>query len=334
MRKKLLILVLVSVFLLSFLLTGCANNKEKLHIIFLGDSIGEGIAGMRPVSERERDAYYGVIGVRNGYDFKNRAISGSRSRDLLAYIQEEDNGIRMTQSLIRTADIVHVSILGNDLLLSDIGRLITSVANDDYTHINSIVEAAESNIAQIVEIIKEYNPDALFIIQTVYNPITENNTLITPSSRTALAELGIYPDQYRALAGDIVMMVNDVVHNYLAAHPGTFYIADGYAEFERIYQENPVRGKALIFVDDAHPSSEGHGVMADINQTILEQTGYANAKSALKNYKEMRIAQLERLYSETVDVKAMTKRINKAKSCAEITEMYYSAIADKMPDYY
>ena len=55
----------------------CGLRPEgKIHIVFLGDSIAEGIAGMRPVSERERDAYYGVLGIRNGYDFKNRAISG------------------------------------------------------------------------------------------------------------------------------------------------------------------------------------------------------------------------------------------------------------------
>lgn len=333
MRRKLLVLILVPVFLLSFLLVGC-NEKEKVHVIFLGDSIGEGIAGMRPVSERERDAYYGVLGIRNGYDFKNRAISGSKSGDLLAYIQREDEGIRMTQSLIRTADIIHVSILGNDLLLSDIGRLITSVANNDYKHINSIVSNAESNIAQIVEILKGYNSDALLIIQTVYNPIYEGNTLISEQSRAALAELGIYEDQYRELAGNIVEMVNAVVHDYLEAHPGAFYIADGYKAFDDIYNEDPVRGKKLIFVDDAHPSAEGHGIMADINQTILEETGYANARTALKNYKEMRIAQLERLYSDTVDVKAVSKTINKAKSCAEITEIYFSAIYEKLPDYY
>lgn len=76
MKKKLLVFLLIAVFVLPFSLMGC-NKAEKLHILTLGDSIAEGIAGMRPVSERERDAYYGIIGIRNGYDFKNRGISGS-----------------------------------------------------------------------------------------------------------------------------------------------------------------------------------------------------------------------------------------------------------------
>lgn len=333
MKNKLVVLILLSALVLTFALTGCAA-KEKLHIVFLGDSIAEGIAGIRPVSERERDAYYGIIGERNGYDFKNRAVSGSRSRDLLARLKREDEGVRMTQSLLRSADIIHVSILGNDLLLSDIGKLITSAATGDTSLIDSIVATAQSNIDQIVAILKEYNPDALLIFQTVYNPVFESSTLITPSSRIALEQLGILPAQYRELAGDIVKQVNATVHNYLEANPDTFYIADGYAEFDRIYNENPERGKALIFVDDAHPSAEGHGVMADMNQAILERADYANHKTAVKNYKQMRIKQLERMYSDTVNVKGVSKQIKKAKSCEQITEIYFAAIKDKMPKYY
>lgn len=333
MRKRILILLLLAALILPTVLAGCAR-KEKIHIVFLGDSIAEGIAGMRPVSERERDAYYGVLGIRNGYDFKNRAISGSRSRDLLRRLKEEDKGIRMAQTLVRTADIVHVSILGNDLLLADIGRLITSTAAGDYTYINEIVATAATNIAGIVETIKDYNPDALFIIQLVYNPIFENSTLITAKARADLEELDVYPEDYRRLADELVSMVNKVVYDYLDEHPGAFYIVDMQKEYNRILAENPERGKAMIFVDDAHPSSEGHAVMADMNQKILEATGYANPKTALKNYKKMRIEQLNRLYSETVNVKSVKKQINKAKSCEEVTEIYYAAIKDKMPDYY
>lgn len=333
MRKKLLIFLLIAVIAMPLMLTAC-NNKDKVHILTLGDSIAEGIAGMRPVSERERDAYYGIIGIRNGYDFKNRGISGSKSKDLLALIQEEDNGVRMTQTLIRTADIIHISILGNDLLLADIGKLITSVASGDNTEIDKIANTARTNVGQIIEILKAANPDAVMFFQTVYNPVTENSTLITPSSRAALAELGIQPSQYRELSNSIVSKVNAVVHEYLAAHPGAFHLIDGQAEFNRIYNENTGRGKDLVFVDDAHPSAEGHAIFADMAQAKLEEIGLANRKQALKKYKEMRIEQLNRMYTATVDVRAVKKKINKAKSCAEITEIYFDAIEDKMPDYY
>lgn len=240
----------------------------------------------------------------------------------------------MTQSLIRTADIIHVSILGNDLLLADIGKLITTVAKGDNSQINKIVETARTNIGQIFPILKAANPDATIFFQTVYNPVFENSTLISQSAREDLAEIGIYPADYRELANNCVSMVNAVVHEYLAANPGAFHLIDGQAEFDRIYKENPERGKDLIFVDDAHPSAEGHGVFADMAQAKLEELGLANHRQALKKYKEMRIAQLERMYTATVDVKAVKKQINKAKSCAQITEIYFDAIEDKMPDYY
>lgn len=82
-----------------------------------------------------------------------------------------------------------------------------------------------------------------------------------------------------------------------------------------------------------HPSSEGHAVLADLTQAKLEELGLANKKTALKNYREMRISQLERLYSDVVDVRSYKKQINKAKSCAEVSEIYYNAIAGKMPNY-
>lgn len=228
MKKKLLILLLIIVIAAPLLLIGC-QEKEKLHILTLGDSIAEGIAGMRPVSERERDAYYGVIGIRNGYDFKNRAISGSKTAALLNLIQQEDTGVKMTQSLIRSADIIHVSILGNDLLLSDLGAIIVAAANDNYDNLNAILDTATRNFAQIVETLKGYNSTAVYFFQTVYNPVFGKTILINEKAEAALAEKGIYEDQYRALTDGILTKLNKIVHDYLAAHPGAYYIMDGQA---------------------------------------------------------------------------------------------------------
>ncbi|MFA5449124.1 MAG: SGNH/GDSL hydrolase family protein [Clostridia bacterium] len=335
MKKKILILILILSLAASFLLTACNDNKseDKLRIIFLGDSVGEGVAGMAPISERERDAYFGSVSLRNGYEFRNRAISGSRSRQLLDYIQVEDEGIWMTQSLIRSADVIHVSILGNDIMLSDISEMVTGLVKDDEVLLNKVIDTARDNIAEIVRILKEYNPDAILIIQTVYNPIFGKNILITPDAEVELAELGIGEDGYRALASEIIVRVNAVIHQYLALHPGAFHIVDGFAEYDRIYREDPERGRDLIFVDDAHPSSEGHGVLADLNQTLFEELGLADAKSALKKYKSMRIEQLERIYSKRIDVRAAKREINRAKTKEEVTELYYDLIDGILPNY-
>lgn len=333
MKKKAIIFLLIFILALPFTLAGC-GNKEKLKIVFLGDSIGEGIAGMRPVSERERDAYYGIIGARNGYDFKNRAISGSRSGNLLSYIKKPDDGVRMTQSLIRSADIIHVSILGNDLLLANLAMMISTIAVEDYSYIQDIADSAHNNIAEIVTILKEYNPRAVLFMQPVYNPIFADSSLITLSQRAELAEHNIYPSQYRQLLGVAVSMVNASMHAYLKEHPGSYYILDAYAKFDEVFAEDEELGKHLIFVDAVHPSAEGHAVMADLMQDKLEELGLANVKFALANYKKMRIAQLDRLYRSSFDIKPIKQQIRKASSCSEVTSIYFDAIRDEMPDYF
>lgn len=332
MKKKLLAIILIALLTMPFLLIGC-TQKEKLHIVFLGDSIGEGIAGIRPVSERERDAYYGIVGERNGYDFKNRAISGSRSRNLLSYIKKPDDGVRMTQSLLRSADIIHISILGNDLLLSNLARIISTVAVNDFSYVQEIADEAHTNIAEIVAVIKDYNPTAVLMMQPVYNPIYTDTTLITEGQRAELAGHNIYPNQYREILGVAVTMVNAAMHDYLDEHPGSFYIIDAQAEFDRVFAIDEELGKQLIFVDAAHPSAQGHAVMADMIQAQLEELGLANGKTALAKYKKMRILQLERLYKNAFDIKPVRQQIKKADSCSEVSTIYFDAIRGQMPDY-
>lgn len=331
--KKLLLLMLILIFMASFMLTGC-NKDEPLKIVFLGDSIAEALAGMTPISERDNYGYYSLIGRRNGYIFKNRAISGYKSQGLLDIIkQQEDTDARMLRTLLTTSDIIHISILGNDLLLSNLGEIIYSAAQNNFDKINGIIAEAEDNFAEIVSVLKGYNPDAVIMFQTVYNPVFTDSILITAETRVKLEALGIYETQHRELAGNILAMLNGVIHNYLAEHPGAFYIIDACAEFERIYQADPERGKALIFTDYVHPSSEGHAVMADLIQAKLEELKLASKKPAVKKYREIKIEQLERMYKDTVNVKAVKRQLKKADTCEEITEIYFRAIRDKMPAY-
>jgi len=332
MRKKLIVFMLILIVAASFLFTGC--NKEPLKIVFLGDSISEGIAGMSPLSERDRYAYYGVLGEINGYEFKNRAVSGSMTKDLLAYIQQEDNDARLVRTNIAEADIIQISILGNDLLLNDMGKMIIDTANEDFEYLDSIIDTARANIASIVAELKSLNSDGVIFFQNVYNPIFEDSMLVNVQSRAALSEMDIQPSEYRELGAVILSKLNGVLTEYLEEHPGAFYIIDSYAEFDRIYKEDAERGKALVFSDDIHPSVEGHAVLSDINQAKLEELNLADKKSAVKLYKELRIEQLERMFGDSVDVKAVKKQINNAESCPEITEIYFDAIRGKTPIYY
>ncbi len=333
MIKKLIVFVLVAVFAISVGVVSVGCDKEPLLIVYLGDSIGEGIAGVSPVSERERYAYYGILGIRNEYEFRNRAVSGHQTTDLLEIIRREDTDVKMIRTLLTDADIIHVSILGNDLLLNDLGKLIVTVANNDYSALDAILDRSRANFAEIVTILRGYNPKATLMFQNVYNPVFLDCDLISAGVRATLDGMDISESEYRSYGGIILDRLNDIISDYLEQNPGAYYIIDARAEFERIYQEDPSRGERLVFVDSIHPSNEGHAVIADLIQTKLESLKLAKQKTAVKNYKELRKEQLQRLYGSSVDVGSVSAQIDSAKNCADITKIYFEAIQNHLPEY-
>ncbi|HHU42790.1 MAG: SGNH/GDSL hydrolase family protein [Bacillota bacterium] len=327
----LIVFVLLSIAIFSFAAVG--YHQRPTTILFLGDSIAEGIAGMSPISERERYAYYAVVGTRNNYKFINQAVSGSRSRDLLKRIKREDTDVKISRTRIQQADIIHVSILGNDLLLNDLGEIIIKAAQEDFTIIDNIVANSSQIFAEIVWCLKALNPNATLFFQNVYNPIFEDSWLITQSARNQLDALGIEPSQYRELAGILLIKLNGIMSDYLKENPDAFYLMDAFSEFDRLYQEDPEWGRDLISVDCVHPSFAGHAVLADMTQAKLEEIGLAKPQKALKNYKEMKKEQLNRLYKDELDVNTASVLIDKAKSCPEVTKTYFQAIKGKLPSY-
>lgn len=340
MKNKRFILVLILAVCItasSFLLTGC-NNDDPLLIVYLGDSIAEGIIGPTVLTERENNAYYGIIGIRNEYTFKNRAISGHMSKDLLEYIKLEDKGAQMTNSYLKMADVIHVSILGNDFLLNDVSKLLLDIVFDnDFSNIDAILTNSVANFAEIVSVLRSYNPNAVIFFQCVYNPLFVGSPIMNEKTRLLLEEKGVSVEETRECANEMLKRLNAIIKDYLAAHPGAFYVLDAQEEFDRIYKEDIVRGKNLIYTDGVHPSSEGHAVLADLTQEKLEELNLADGKQALANYKKMRKEQLERLYgykNSPLNVKAAKKRIDKAKSCKEVTKVYFEEINGITPVYY
>lgn len=104
------------------------EQTSQQHILFLGDSIAEGIAGPAPLESRENYAYFGILGQINGYTYNNRAISGNQTGEFLSYISREDQDAYRTNTLIREADIICISIGGNDLLFSNFPHMIYEFA--------------------------------------------------------------------------------------------------------------------------------------------------------------------------------------------------------------
>ena len=343
MRRKFIAAALVIVMLACCVavLAACNDDKavEKTEIVYLGDSIAEGILGASPLGLRHEYAYANVLGRRNDLTYYNHSVSGHLTKDLRAILENEDLDYDMARGLllhVSEADIIHVSILGNDLLQSmNMNDVVLEAAQGKYDIINGIAATASENIAVIVDRLKELNPDALIIFQNVYNPLSEKSTLVNEPTRATLsAEYRIEEGDLRELGSGILDRLNGVLDNYLKDHPGAFVIADARSEFDRIFEEDYERGKGLIYPDYIHPSNEGHAVLADLTQGILEERGLVDGKKAIAEYKTMRKNVLANYFAESgADVAAATAAIDAAADCAAVTKAFFAATKGFTPAY-
>ena len=160
--KKLtaILLSLVMIFGI-FAVNGYAENEKKFYLV-LGDSIayGSGISN-------SREACYGkIVADTNGYDYANHSVPGHTTTNLINRLKDET-----VISDLKKADIISISIGGNDFLMSNlIGLMFDSIVLDDHTEYDKIAEGFYTNLCEIVEIINSHNTDAVILMQTLYNP--------------------------------------------------------------------------------------------------------------------------------------------------------------------
>ena len=366
MKRKVLLTLLVLVMTACCVATLVACNddpvpSDKKEIVYLGDSIAEGILGASPLGLRQEYAYANVLGRRNDYVYYNHSVSGHLTKDLLAILQNEldYDGARALLLHVSEADVIHISILGNDVLQdrkdgafeSDpvtMHNIILEAAKGEYTSIDRVLNGytagdvttvgSVENIKGIVDALKRLNPDALIIFQSVYNPIMDVDTpLIKQETRDALTEAGfkITLDSLHYLGDLLIERLNSALTTVLATegYEDSFVIADGHAAFNEVYNADRSRAERLIYPDGIHPSNEGHAVLADLTQGILEEKGLAKASSALAGYKVMRKNVLADYFAEQTDVAAVSAEIDAAATCAEITEIFFDATQGLKADY-
>lgn len=387
MAKKSLALLVCIAMIASFacVLSAC-NEQPSQKIVYLGDSIAEAVLGASPLNEREYYGYYALVGKTNNFEYINRSVSGHKTSQLLNKITTDDdhNALRVTTH-IKSANILHVSILGNDMLQDDLGALILEQARYEEAEAkeagsgsmpkrDGIIRSengSANNIKAIVARLRELNPTAVIIFQTVYNPVHINTSLIhsgkTSASKGAKdilhSDYGYYANaatdadgnlrygdngklvyaseelmnadeaKLRELCDKVLADLNNSVRDYVAAHQGeNIYIADATKAFGDIWAANPVRGRKLIYPDDVHPSNEGHAVMYGVTQQLLGELGLIDSAKALKAYKQLRREQFDRLFPNG-DKKAAEKAINGASDYDGVTNAYFRATDGLLPSY-
>ncbi len=342
MGKKsfvLLLSIIMLAFSASLFLSGCGVQMENdgyvKTMVFLGDSITEGFLGSSPLSERDSYAFYAVIGRSNNYRYIESAVSGETVKHMYNHLTGTITADLERQYWVSTADIVHISILGNDMLGGNIADTAKAAAQGDFTRIDSVLLNAAEYFALSIDRIKELNPNVKILVNTLYNPIDAGTNMLTTEDLNEIITLGGGETSVvRNVGTELLNRVNGVIYDYLAAHPGAYDIVDVYTAFNNIYLANYDEGVSLFFGDWLHPSNKGHAVIADTLQTKLIELGLADNDFALPRYKVLRTEQLERLYSNTTaDVKSAIKAIKKADSFSEVSNDYFNAIKGIIPDY-
>lgn len=233
--KKILSVLLAALMIFSFCVPAFAA-EEKLSFLSLGDSIAAGYGLINP----NKQAYGAIVSNTNGYNFKNDAISGHTTQAMLNRISQ-----KRVVADIENADIICVSIGGNNFLMNNLPGLINdALVNNDYSEFDAIAENYYVDLGTIMDTLKELNPDATILLQTLYNPMYVSDDLRMV---------------YQAGADRL----NAVMRNYLADHEGAYTLVEVGAAFGE--------DETLIASDYIHPNSKGHVLIAKtVLQTLSE----------------------------------------------------------------
>lgn len=267
MKKRLISLCMVLVLCLSLLpVTVLAASNSY---VALGDSIttGYGLGS-------EEQSFAKIVAEKNGYTLNDDlATDGATSGDLLGVV---------TDQALKNADLITITIGGNDLMNALYGYLAAESGKDvdtikamltggtaDITALGQLVpllsgfadsneaKAAVStftaNLTAIVGAVKQANPDVTLLVTTQYNPYSylakTYGSMVTQAQTISAA------------FDEGVSALNAAIRQAVGSN-GT--VVDVYDAFEDAVAENqnPCNPSALPLNLDFHPNTYGHGLIA------------------------------------------------------------------------
>ncbi len=239
MKKALSVFLSVSLLLSCFVFTAAAD--ETTDYLVLGDSIAYGSGLSNPV-----EAVYGkIVADTHGFNYTNYSVPGHTTSNLLARLEKEE-----VIAALKEAEIISISIGGNNFLMSDlIGLMADALIKSDYSEMDSIAEGFYTEFSEIMDVINEHNPDAIVLMQTLYNPQS---------------------GKIRPVYGEGQKRLNEMVNKYNEEHPGEIIIVEV--------------GEALgedmdcFAADDIHPSAKGNRLIAEEILKTLSENNIAEYK--------------------------------------------------------
>ncbi len=249
------------------------NTPFKMTV--LGDSIaaGYGLEGY----ERENEPCYNTAsyanklaekyGLKADSNYYNDAVSGATTADLLNLLSDTK-----VTSHVKNSDTILISIGGNDLLHVLLGMLEDVAPTDSESGDESSQQGGALNIdpLKIAEIlsalpekteeaiagfetdfealivkIREINPEALVVIDTIYDPFE------------GFEQIPMIDE----IAADAIGRINEIIKNKTAGSDGNdrYKVVDVAAAFEG-------KNKELTNIGDLdiHPNADGHALIFEL----------------------------------------------------------------------
>lgn len=229
MKKLISVILSLSLICGIFAFTASASEEKPFYLV-LGDSIAYGSGLANP-----KEACYGkIVADTTGYEYVNHSIPGHTTGNLINRLSNET-----VVADLKKADIISISIGGNDFLTSNlVGLMFEAIVLRDYSRFDAIADGFYTNFCEIVDIINSHNEDAVILMQTLYNP-----------------QSGYLREPYQQGADRI----NAAIERYNAENPGEIVIVDvGTALADDM---------ANYASDEIHPSAKGNEIIA---VTVLE----------------------------------------------------------------
>ncbi len=235
MKQKLLSILLCVLLLLGTLGVAAGAQTETRYVV-LGDSIAFGSGLSNP-----KQAVYGkIVADTNSYTYENYAVPGHTTGNLLRRMETDE-----VKEAIKNADIISISIGGNNFLLGNLnGLLFDGIVKQDYARFDAIAAGFYDDLGTIVDNIRALNKDAAIVLQTIYNPQTD-----------------YVGEVYQAGADRL----NATMRKYMQAHPGEILLADVAAA---------LTDSDTDFAEDRiHPSAAGNEKIAKVVLQTLFDNG-------------------------------------------------------------
>lgn len=157
-----------------------SNLKEVIHYVAIGDSLTEGIGdttdlgGFVPIAAQAISDQFQL----NGIEVDNFGKSGDRSDQILKRIKKNAE----IQDALETADIISITVGGNDLMKALKVDMLNNVTVDMF---NKPMKTYQKQLQNIFNEIRTYNQTAPIYVLGIYNPfylyfpeITEMQTIV------------------------------------------------------------------------------------------------------------------------------------------------------------